>query len=58
MDYLQEVRGGVNRGVYRLSDLRELAEVIIDRICEEGYEVEVYPAAGQTEIIAKKTEVL
>jgi len=60
MDYLKEVRDGVDRGVYayKLSELRELAEAIIDKICEEGYEVEVEPKAGQTEIRAIKTEVL
>jgi len=58
MTYLEEVRGGVDKGIYNLSDLRELAEAIIDRICEEGYEVDVHPKAGETEIIAKKTEVL
>lgn len=44
--------------VYTLQEAKMIAEACIDKICVEGYEVEVYPTAGQTEIIAKKTEVL
>ena len=58
MNHLEEFRDGVNRDVYDLSELREVAESIIDRICAAGYEVDVFPSAGQTEITAIKTEKL
>ena len=60
MDYLKEVRDGVDRGVYdyKLSELRELAEAIIDKICEKGYDVRVSSDAADTVIEAVKTEVL
>ena len=56
MNHLEELQQNLED--YPLSDLKGLAEDIIDRICEAGYEVEVDARAGITVIEAVKHEVL